>query len=56
MYACIHEIGSGFFGAVCRLEDRPLTFRALPPPPLDQEEGSGTRGTVLTFCRFQGRL
>jgi hypothetical protein len=55
MYACILIIRAGFFSAVCGLEDRPLTFRDLPPPPLDQEEGSGTCGTVLTFCRFQGR-
>jgi hypothetical protein len=29
MYACVHETGAGFFGGVCRLEDRPLTFRDL---------------------------
>jgi hypothetical protein len=33
MYACIHEIGSGFFGEVCRLEDRPLTFATYPRRP-----------------------
>jgi hypothetical protein len=27
MYACISEIGHRFFEGVCRLEDRPLTFR-----------------------------
>ena len=32
MYACICETGRGFFAGVCRLEDRPLTFR--DPPPL----------------------
>jgi hypothetical protein len=46
MYACILEIGRGFFEGVCARENRPLTFRAPPPPPLAQEEGSGTYGTV----------
>jgi hypothetical protein len=32
MYACIHETEAGFFEGVCRLEDRPLTFRDPPPP------------------------
>ena len=32
MYACIPEIGGGFFEGVCRVEDRPLAFRNPPPP------------------------
>jgi hypothetical protein len=32
MYACIRETGAGFFGGVCRQENRPPTFR--DPPPL----------------------
>jgi hypothetical protein len=31
MYACIRRIGCGFFEGVCRLENRPLTFRDPPP-------------------------
>jgi hypothetical protein len=31
MYACIPEIGGGFFEVVCRLEDRPHTFHDPPP-------------------------
>jgi len=34
MYACILEIGCGFFEGVSRLENRPLTFRDPPPPHL----------------------
>jgi hypothetical protein len=33
MYACTHETGRGFFKGMCRLENRPPTFRD-PPPPL----------------------
>jgi hypothetical protein len=33
MYACVPEIGGGFFEGVCWLEDRPLVSRD-PPPPL----------------------
>src|SRR5215203_5138618 len=32
MYACIPEIGLGFFGGVCAREDRPLTSRDHPHP------------------------
>jgi hypothetical protein len=30
MYACIHEIGSGFFEGVRSLQDRPLFFATHP--------------------------
>jgi hypothetical protein len=33
MYACTRETGGGFFGGVCRLADRPLTFRDPLPLP-----------------------
>ena len=32
MYACIFQIGTGFFEGVCRQEDLPPTFRDPPPP------------------------
>jgi hypothetical protein len=32
MYAYTYEIEDGFFEGVCRLEDRPPTFRDPPPP------------------------
>jgi hypothetical protein len=32
MYACIPEIGGGFFEEVYRLENQPLTSRDPPPP------------------------
>ena len=41
MYACVPEIGGGFFAGVCARENR-LTFRVTPPPPINQEEGSET--------------
>ena len=36
MYACIRETAAGFFAGVCRLEDRPRTFRD-PPHPVIRE-------------------
>jgi hypothetical protein len=32
MYACILQIGTGFFGGVCKQENRQLTFRDPPHP------------------------
>ena len=34
MYASILEIGCGFFEGACRQENRSLTFRDPPPPPV----------------------
>jgi hypothetical protein len=45
MYACIPEIGGGFFEGVCRRENRPLAFRD-PPLPLDSRIAPG--GVVLS--------
>ena len=38
MYACIPEIGGGFFSGVCERENRPLAFRD-PPHPAVRECG-----------------
>jgi hypothetical protein len=38
MYACIPDIGGGFFEGVCARENQPLTFR---DPPLDSRIDSG---------------
>jgi hypothetical protein len=32
MYACVYEIGRGFFEGVCRYMDRPPTFPDSPDP------------------------
>jgi hypothetical protein len=32
MYACLHEIGSGFFGEVCGRENQALTYFSRPSP------------------------
>jgi hypothetical protein len=34
MYACIRQIGGGFFGGVCRWENQSLTFRDPPYPSI----------------------
>ncbi len=49
MYACIHGIGSGFFAGVCRVEDRPLTFRD-PPPPLVERTTSGVYAAMAGYA------
>jgi hypothetical protein len=46
MYACIPEIGGGFFQGVRRLEDRSLTFRDPPLLPWHSRIDSGRHTLV----------
>jgi hypothetical protein len=54
MYACPRETAGGFSAGVCRLEDRPLTFRDPLPPrchsrmaPCQYRSGASRRSESL---------
>jgi hypothetical protein len=48
MYACIPEIGGGFFEVVCRLGNQPLSSR---DPPLDSRIDSGRHALAAPSVR-----
>ena len=56
MYACFCEIVGGFFAGVCRLEDRPPTFRDPPPPLLHSRINPGRYALVTVQVGVFGDL
>src|SRR5215218_7221416 len=56
MYACFLETGRGFFGGVCRSEDRPLTFRDPPPPWHSRLHGQVQKFSWVRYPQGSGTM
>src|SRR5215218_4724221 len=56
MYACFLETGRGFFGVVCRSEDRPLTFRDPPPPWHSRLHGQVQKFSWVRYPQGSGTM